>query len=159
MADSNPTPPQAQKPLDEKGFFTSVWHRFFLKLYTQANKTNDVQSMMSTIPSSGGGNDSGSSSSGISTDDVQARLSFDNKSPDLTKRDEGIEARLLSINSSNDILSKIKDLEIQSLFHRKSNVPKKEMVLSDGTYTAGSVAVGGKVTININGTNYNMLVE
>lgn len=40
-----------------------------------------------------------------------------------------------------------------------SDATRRNIVLSDGTYTAGLTVVGGKVKINIGGTDYNVLVE
>jgi hypothetical protein len=40
-----------------------------------------------------------------------------------------------------------------------SDATRRNIVLSDGTYTAGLVVVGGKVKIRIGGTDYNVLVE
>ena len=40
-----------------------------------------------------------------------------------------------------------------------SDAVRRNIVLSDGTYTAGLVVVGGKVKIRIGGTDYNVLVE
>jgi hypothetical protein len=40
-----------------------------------------------------------------------------------------------------------------------SDAVRRNVVLSDGTYTAGLVVVGGKVKIKIGGTEYNVLVE
>lgn len=40
-----------------------------------------------------------------------------------------------------------------------SDAVRRSIVLSSGTYTGGAVAVGGTVQVNINGTNYNMLVQ
>ena len=40
-----------------------------------------------------------------------------------------------------------------------SDGTRRNIVLSDGTYTAGLVVVGGKVKIRIGGTDYNVLVE
>lgn len=40
-----------------------------------------------------------------------------------------------------------------------SDAVRRSIVLSSGTFTGGAVAVGGTVQVNINGTNYNMLVQ
>lgn len=40
-----------------------------------------------------------------------------------------------------------------------SDAVRRNIVLSDGTYTAGLVVVGGKVKMRIGGTDYNVLVE
>ena len=52
------------------------------------------------------------------------------------------------------------NMEYNNTFHlTNSDNVRRNVVLSDGTYTAGLVVVGGKVKINIAGTDYNFLVE
>jgi len=116
MADRNEIPPQGQKPIDKSGFFSPIWHRFFLKLYKQANKTDNVESIISTMPTStGGDNGGGGSSSGSNNDDLEARLSFDKTVPDLTNRIEELEAKIASLTSNKDLSSRLDDIEAISL--------------------------------------------
>lgn len=51
-------------------------------------------------------------------------------------------------------------IEYDGSFHfTQSDATRRFAVLSPGTYTAGAVAVGGKVAIRIGTTSYNLLVE
>lgn len=39
-------PPQSQKPLDERGYFNVIWCSFFMKMYDQMNKTNEIETIV-----------------------------------------------------------------------------------------------------------------
>jgi len=75
MAEQNEVPPQSQKPLSDNGFFSPIWHRFFLKLYRQANKTDDIQTEVSFSETSGGG--SGVEAINKHVDELEANQNID----------------------------------------------------------------------------------
>ena len=141
MANANEVPPQSQKPIDDSGYFSPPWHRFFLKMHAQANKSNDVEAIISTTPSAGGGEGEGSSSNSSSID-PQTALHFNNVSPDLTKRLEELEAKLHSLAGAKDFTDRINDIELGAMF-AKNTMPitiKKEIWLN----AAGLKAPGAK---------------
>lgn len=88
-------PPQSQKPLDTNGYFSVIWHRFFMKMHQQMNKTNDIET---SVNFSSSGQDGESSNSGLS------------------KKIEELETRLLFLSSPESYLKKIEELEISLLF-------------------------------------------
>jgi hypothetical protein len=88
-------PPQSQKPLDPSGYFSTIWHRFFLKMHAQMNKTNEVETTVNFSSSSQDG--AGSNS-------------------ELSKKIEELETRLLFLDSQKDISQRLDDVELALLF-------------------------------------------
>ncbi|RLC34304.1 MAG: hypothetical protein DRZ76_02920 [Candidatus Nealsonbacteria bacterium] len=87
MTDKIGIPPLGQKPIDQLGFFSPAWHRFFLKLYDQAKKASDIEALLSSIK----------------------------LPPDLTKKIEELEALLFFINNNSIDVIKEQIDEIKAL--------------------------------------------
>jgi len=110
MAERNEVPPQSQKPIDNSGFFSPIWHRFFLKLYKQANKTSAIETIISSAPASTG-DEGGGSSSGSGNTELEAKLAFYESKPDLTSRVEELEVKIASLSAGKDLSSRLDDIE------------------------------------------------
>jgi len=131
-------PPQGQKPLDEAGYFSVVWHRFFLKMYQQMNKT-DALEVTTSFSSSGGGDGGGNSGS------------------DLSKRVEELEAQLLFLDSQKDVSQRLDDIEIGALFSGSSGLATSEHIKKLDNLSASGVIpykIENGETVQVNDYEY-----
>jgi hypothetical protein len=153
-------PPQSQKPLDASGFFSSVWYRFFLNLYDQAKKTNDLETSVNF--SSGGQDGAGSNSEiGKKIDEIETRLLFETGGKDLTKRLDELEIALLFGSSgavlTSDERNKLNNLSASGVIPYKI-YDGKSVILNSYEYLkvefTGEYIIEGTGSLILNGNSF-----
>lgn len=138
-------PPQSQKPLDPSGYFSPVWHRFFLKMYAQMGKTNNIETTVNFSSSSSQDGIGSNSELSKKIEELETRLIFSGSQESYLKRIEELETQMLFNAAAKDLSKRIEELEITMLFAVKSAIAK---LVEDGYPQLGGNLDTNSKTIN-----------